>query len=186
MNRSTNLRKKLLYLAILLAMLIPLYLLGQPAGGQRDLGGRLSQMRHQFNMAESDLGEISPASETMKLASLGLRGVAATLLHEKAHEYRIRHEWDRYKATLNNIALLQPHFDRVWEQQAHNLAYNVSVEFDDYRQRYEMVREGTEYLTRGVRQNKHAPTVSLVHRLVLWCQIGDVGREETISTTVLR
>ena len=62
-----------------------------------------------------------------------------------------------YKATLNNIALLQPHFDRVWEQQAHNLAYNVSVEFDDYRQRYEMVREGTEYLTRGVRQNKHAP-----------------------------
>jgi hypothetical protein len=157
MNRSTNLRRKLLYLAVLLAMLIPLYMLGQPAGGQGDFGGRLSQMRHQYNMAESDLGEISPASETMKLASLGLRGVAATLLHEKAHEYRIRHEWDRYKATLNNIALLQPHFDRVWEQQAHNLAYNVSIEFDDYRQRYEMVREGTEYLTRGVRQNKQAP-----------------------------
>jgi hypothetical protein len=156
-NRSINLRRKLIYLAVLLAMLIPLYLLGQPAGGPGDLGGRLSQMRHQFDMAESNLGEISPASETMKLASLGMRGVAATLLHQKAHEYHIRHEWDRYKATLNNIALLQPHFDRVWEQQAHNLAYNVSVEFDDYRQRYEMIREGTEYLTRGVRQNKHAP-----------------------------
>lgn len=157
MNQTTNLRRKFVYLATLLAMLIPLYLLGQPAGGQGDLGGRLSQMRHQYNMAESDLGEISPASETMKLASLGMRGVAATLLHEKAHEYKVRHEWDRYKATLNNIGLLQPHFDRVWEQQAHNLAYNVSVEFDDYRQRYEMIREGTEYLTRGVRQNKHAP-----------------------------
>jgi hypothetical protein len=156
-NRSINLRRKLIYLAVLLAMLIPLYLLGQPAGGPGDLGGRLSQMRHQYDMAESNLGEISPASETMKLASLGMRGVAATLLHQKAHEYHIRHEWDRYKATLNNIALLQPHFDRVWEQQAHNLAYNVSVEFDDYRQRYEMIREGTEYLTRGVRQNKHAP-----------------------------
>jgi len=157
MNRATHLRRKFVYLAVLLAMLIPLYLLGQPSGGQGDFGGRLSQMRHQYDMAESDLGEISPASETMKLASLGLRGVAATLLHQKAHEYRIRHEWDRYKATLNNIALLQPHFDRVWEQQAHNLAYNVAVEFDDYRQRYEMIREGTEYLTRGVRQNKHAP-----------------------------
>ena len=157
MNRTSNLRRKLVYLVVLLAMLIPLYLLGQPAGGQGDLGGRLSEMRHQYNMAESDLGEISPASETMKLASLGMRGVAATLLHEKAHEYKVRHEWDRYKATLNNIALLQPHFDRVWEQQAHNLAYNVAVEFDDYRQRYEMIREGTEYLTRGVRQNKHAP-----------------------------
>jgi hypothetical protein len=137
-------------------MMIPLYLLGQPAGGQGDLGGRLSLMRHQFNIAESDLGEISPASETMKLASLGLRGVAATLLWNKAHEYRVQHEWDRLKATLNNIALLQPHFDKVWEHQAHNLAYNVSVEFDDYRQRYEMVREGTEFLTRGVRQNTNA------------------------------
>ena len=66
------------------------------------------------------------------------------------------HEWDRLKATLNNIALLQPHFDKVWEHQAHNLAYNVSMEFDDYRQRYEMVREGTEFLTRGVRQNTNA------------------------------
>jgi hypothetical protein len=156
MNRTTALVRKLIYLAVLLAMLIPLYLLGQPAGGEGDLGGRLSVMRHEFDIAESDLGEISPASETMKLASLGLRGVAATLLWNKAHDYRVMHEWDRLKATLNNIALLQPHFDKVWEHQAHNLAYNVSTEFDDYRQRYEMVREGTEFLTRGVRQNTNA------------------------------
>lgn len=157
MNRSTILGRKIVYLVVLVAMLIPLFLLGQPAGGKGDLGGRLTVMRHQYNIAESDLGEISPASETMKLASLGLRGVAATLLWNKAHEYRVLHEWDRLKATLNNIALLQPHFDKVWEHQAHNLAYNVSTEFDDYRQRYEMVREGTEFLTRGVRQNTHAP-----------------------------
>jgi len=157
MNRTKILWRKLTYLAVMLAMLIPLFLLGQPAGGKRDPGGQLSVMRHDFNIAESDLGEISPASETMKLASLGLRGVAATLLWNKAHTYKVMHEWDRLKATLNNIALLQPHFDKVWEHQAHNLAYNVSTEFDDYRQRYEMVREGTEFLTRGVRQNRNAP-----------------------------
>ena len=156
MNRTTSFRRKLIYLAVMVAMLIPLYLLGQPAGGDGDLGGRLSMMRNEYNIAESDLGEISPASETMKLASLGLRGVAATLLWNKAHEYRVMHEWDRLKAALNNIALLQPHFDKVWEHQAHNLAYNVSTEFDDYRQRYEMVREGTEFLTRGLRQNTNA------------------------------
>jgi len=156
MNRTTSFRRKLIYLTVMVAMLIPLYLLGQPAGGDGDLGGRLSVMRNEYNIAESDLGEISPASETMKLASLGLRGVAATLLWNKAHEYRVMHEWDRLKATLNNIALLQPHFDKVWEHQAHNLAYNVSTEFDDYRQRYEMVREGTEFLTRGLRQNTNA------------------------------
>ncbi len=157
MNRSVALGRKIIYLVVLVAMLLPLYLLGQPAGGGSDRGGALSEMRVEYNIAESDLGEISPASETMKLASLGLRGVAATLLWNRSHDYKVMHEWDRLKATLNQIALLQPHFDKVWEFQAHNLAYNVSTEFDDYRQRYEMVREGTEYLTRGVRQNRNAP-----------------------------
>jgi hypothetical protein len=156
MNRTTVLGRKLIYLVVLVAMLVPLYLLGQPAGHGTDVGGRLSVMRHDFNIAESDLGEISPASETMKLASLGLRGVAATLLWNRAHEYRVTHEWDRLKAAVNNIALLQPHSDKVWEFHAHNLTYNVSTEFDDYRQRYEMVREGTEFLQRGVRQNRNA------------------------------
>lgn len=158
MNRSTVFRNKLIYLSIMIAMLIPLYLLGQPAGGSTgDAGGQLTQMRTKYNIAESELGDINPASETMKLASLGLRGVAATLLWNKAHDYRVYHEWDRLKATLNNIALLQPHYEKVWEFQAHNLAYNVSTEFDDYRQRYAMVREGTEFLTKGVEQNRKAP-----------------------------
>jgi len=157
MNRTTQFRRKLIYLGVLVLMLIPLYLLGQPAGGGGDGGGQLAQMRDSFDISESDLGEISPASETMKLASLGMRGIAASLLWKKSHEYRVQHEWDRLKASLNNIALLQPHFDKVWEFQAHNLAYNVSTEFDDYRQRYEMVREGTEFLTKGVKQNRKAP-----------------------------
>ncbi|OYP38387.1 IRE (iron responsive element) [Rhodopirellula sp. MGV] len=157
MNQSTAFRRKIIYLVILVATLVPLYLLGRPSDGTPDSGGQLALMRQKYGISESDLGEISPASETMKLASLGLRGVAATLLWEKAHKYRVAHEWDRLKASLNNIALLQPHYDKVWEHQAHNLAYNVSIEFDDYRQRYEMVREGTEFLTRGVRQNRKAP-----------------------------
>lgn len=158
MNRSSVFRNKLIYLLILITMLMPLYLLGQPSGGSTgDAGGQLTQMRTEFNIAESELGDINPASETMKLASLGLRGVAATLLWSKANDYKIHHEWDRLKATLNNIALLQPHYEKVWEFQAHNLSYNVSSEFDDYRQRYAMVREGIEYLTRGVEQNRKAP-----------------------------
>ncbi len=158
MTRSSGFRNKLIYLAVLIAMLIPLYLLGQPAGGGTgDAGGQLTQMRTKYNIAESELGDINPASETMKLASLGLRGVAATLLWNKAQDYKVNHEWDRLKATLNNIALLQPHYEKVWEFQAHNLSYNVSSEFDDYRQRYSMVREGIEYLTRGVEQNRKAP-----------------------------
>ena len=70
MNRTTGFRNKLIYLSILIAMLIPLYLLGQPADGSAgDAGGQLTQMRTKFNIAESELGDINPASETMKLAS---------------------------------------------------------------------------------------------------------------------
>ena len=155
MNRTTLVRK-LVYLFVLLAMLVPLYMLGQPPGGGSDAGGRLAEMRTDFNIAESDLGEINPASATMKLVTLGLRNVAATLLWNKAHEYRVTHEWDRLRAAVNQITLLQPHYDKVWEFHAHNLSYNVSTEFDDYRQRYEMVREGTEFLQQGVRQNRKA------------------------------
>ena len=99
MNQSTAFRRKIIYLVILVATLVPLYLLGQPSDGTIDSGGQLAAMRQEYGISESDLGEISPASETMKLASLGLRGVAATLLWEKAHKYRVLHEWDRLKAS---------------------------------------------------------------------------------------
>jgi len=158
MNRSTSLRNKLIYVSVLIVMLIPLFLLGQPDSGRGEQsGGQLTRMRDDLEMAESDLGEIDPASETMKLSSLGLRGVAATLLWNQAHEHKVHHEWDRLRATLNNISLLQPHYEKVWEFQAHNMAYNVSAEFDDYRQRYAWVKSGTEYLSEGVRRNRKAP-----------------------------
>jgi len=159
-NLSHGLVNKLVYLAILILMLIPLFLLGQPESGTSERsGGQLTQMRDDFEISEADLGEINPASETMKLSSLGMRGVAASILWNKAHDHKVHHEWDRLRATLNNITLLQPHFEKVWEFQAHNMSYNVSTEFDDYRQRYAWVTGGTEYLTEGVRQNRKAPTL---------------------------
>src|SRR5690606_25422489 len=55
------------------------------------------------------------------------------------------------------IAKLQPHYEKVWEHQAHNLSYNVSSEFDDYRQRYSWVKKGMNFLSEGVRKNRNAP-----------------------------
>ncbi|MEM9825942.1 MAG: IRE (iron responsive element) [Planctomycetota bacterium] len=158
MNRSTF-GRKVIYLAIMVAMMIPLYWLGQPASGEgdRSKSGELAAMRSKYNIAAANLGEIDPSSETMKLTSLGMRGVAATILKNKAERFQTLHEWDRHRATVNNLVRLQPHFERVWEYEAHNLTYNVSKEFDDYRQRYEMVRQGSEFLIEGVRKNRKAP-----------------------------
>lgn len=158
MNRSGGFSNKLIYLAVIVVMLLPLYLLGQPATDASSLsGGQLTRMRSDLNLAEANLGEIDPASESMKLASLGLRGFAASLLWRKAEEFKRSHEWDRLSATLNQISNLQPHYENVWEHQAHNLSYNVSVEFDDYRQRYAWVKKGMDYLSEGVRRNRTAP-----------------------------
>ncbi len=151
MNLNSALKRKLLYLAIIAMLLLPLFRLGQPQDGA------LARMRQEKNLAETKLGELDPASDSMRLATLGMRGVAATLLWQSSEDYRRRQEWDRLAASLELIALLQPHFERVWEHQAHNLSYNISTEFDDYRQRYNWVKKGTEFLMRGVRRNRRAP-----------------------------
>lgn len=154
----TAYRRKLIYIAAIVAILVPLYVLGQPSvirdDKQTSAGGTLAQIREKYDLGQGDLGKLDPASESARLATLGLRGVATSILWHKANTYKTEQNWDRLSATLNQIALLQPHFIKVWEFQAHNLAYNTSVEFDDYRQRYAWVKRGMEYLSRGIDFNR--------------------------------
>ena len=105
------------------------------------------------------LGEIDPASESMKLATLGMRGVAANLLWERANRYKREHDWDSLAATLNQISKLQPNFISVWQFQGWNLAYNVSIEFDDYRSRYQWVKRGIDFYREGFRYNTEEPVL---------------------------
>jgi hypothetical protein len=59
--------------------------------------------------------------------------------------------------TVNQIIRLQPNFLEVWDFQAHNLSYNVSVEFDDYRMRYQWVKKGIAFLILGTHYNRDEP-----------------------------
>ena len=160
MNNISFIRK-VVYLVIMAALLVPLYLLSAPSflspSGQRSEGGYLTQLREEHGLAQANLGDIDPASESMKLATLGMRGVAANLLWERANEYKKREEWDNLRATLNQIAKLQPNFVSVWQFQAWNLSYNVSVEFDNYEHRYHWVKKGIEFMLQGIRYNRNEP-----------------------------
>ncbi len=152
--------RKLFYIGAIAVLLLPLYLLGQPSvkqNGQLAGGGELAEMRSRYRIGQADLGQIDPASESMRLATLGMRGIASAWLWQKAEYYKEEKYFDRFSATLNQIALLQPHFIKVWESQAHNLSYNVSHEFDDYRQRYAWVKKGIDYLIRGTKYNEREP-----------------------------
>ena len=159
MNKT--LFRKVIYLLLMAGCLVPLYMISAPSfvrpGGGRSEGGWLTQQREEYGLSQANLGEIDPASESMKLATLGMRGVAANLLWERANEYKKKEQWDNLRATLNQIAKLQPNFISVWQHQAWNLSYNVSVEFDDYEHRYHWVKKGIDFLMEGTRYNREEP-----------------------------
>ena len=134
----------------------PISQLGAPATLE-DQGGKLAQLRDEYELGQSNLGDIDPASETIRLATLGLRGIAVSMLWHKGNEYKKKEDWTNYRATLQQLSKLQPYFISFWRYQAWNLSYNVSVELDDVRDRYYYVRRGIEFLTEGAKYNRFSP-----------------------------
>jgi len=169
MNPQHSFARKVYYLAGLVLLLAVLSWLGRPVssdvaaqGKPEGLAGllqisNLAQMRNRYHLSEAQLGEIDPASATIKLATLGLRGVAANILWEKANNYRMKKDWTNLSATLQQITRLEPHFISVWRFQGWNLSYNVSAEFDDFRERYRWVIRGVDFLREGIRRNEREP-----------------------------
>ena len=159
MSRLSPFLRKIIYLVAIVALLIPMSLISRPSQRAENIedsnsGGKLSQLRDEYNLSQAQLSDIDPASETMKLASLGLRGVAVNMLWLQAIEYKKTENYDELAATLEALTKIQPNFIKVWEFQAHNLAYNVSMEFDDYEYRYHWVKKGLDFLKRGIPYNK--------------------------------
>ncbi len=159
MSQNKNFITKVIYIAIIAVLLIPLSFLGRPttkdsSGSVKDRGGMIAQVRDDHRLSQARLGDVDPASESMKLATLGLRGVAAMLLWNKAYEFKETENYDQFAATLKQITNLQPNFVSVWVYQAHNLSYNVSREFDDYQARYEWVKKGMRFMIDGISYNR--------------------------------
>ncbi|MFO0789855.1 MAG: hypothetical protein U0805_10380 [Pirellulales bacterium] len=156
MTERSSFYHKLVYLAGIVVLAFPIVLLSQPATATKP-GGQLAKLRKDYKLSQVNLGEIDPASETIKLATLGLRGVAVNWLWEKANGYKKTEDWTNLTATLEQLAKLQPNFVTFWKFQAWNLTYNVSVEFDDYHDRYYYVRRGIQFLEEGEHYNVDNP-----------------------------
>lgn len=153
--------RKIMYLAGIVILLIPLSLLSMPArkgaaGQPGSAGGMLARLRDQNKLSQANLGQIDPTSETIKLATLGMRGIAANILWSKANDYRKKEDWTAFSATLEQIKNLQPNFPNVWQFQGWNVAYNISAEFDDYRDRYFYVIKGIRFLQDGITYNENS------------------------------
>lgn len=163
MNRLTSQQRKLAYLAGIVVLLIPIIWLGMPATGERDQagrdtsGGHLAQLRQDYDLGESTLGAVDPSSATMNLVLLGLRGVATNLLWSDLDKQKETKNFAQMRATTESIILLQPHFLQVWRYHGWNLAYNVSAEWDDVKDRYYWVKEGAKFFMKGSKRNQKMP-----------------------------
>jgi len=159
MTEHGSFYRKITYLVLIAVLLFPISQLGAPATNDKEGGdgGRLAQLRAEYGLGQSNLGDIDPASETIRLATLGLRGVAVSMLWTKANEYKKKEDWTNFRATLDQLSKLQPYFIKFWQYQAWNLTYNVSVELDDVRDRFHYVKRGIEFLKKGIQYNRDSP-----------------------------
>ena len=156
MNKTTARDRKIAYLVGILVLLIPIIVLGMPAGGESS-GGTLAQMRERYDLGDSNLGQVDPTSATMNLLLLGMRGVAVSMLRLDLDTYKDEKEWGKMRATTESVLLLQPHYIEVWRFLSWNLAFNVSAEWDGVPDRYYWVKEGGKFAQRGTIKNKEIP-----------------------------
>lgn len=147
MSRQSPFQRKIIYL-VGICLLLGLLVLSS---------SDLTRRRDEHGLSQAHLGQMDPTSETIKLATLGMRGIAANILWEKAHRYQMKKDYTNLSATLEQITRVQPNFISVWRFQAWNLSYNVSVQFDNFRDRYRWVIRGIDFLQKGITYNEREP-----------------------------
>ena len=156
MNNMTSQQRKLVYLIGIIVLLIPIIWLSLPSDGKNKPGGVLSQLRSQYELGESDLGDVDASSAAMNLVLLGMRGVAVNMLWMDLDLQKDMKRWAEMQATTESIVRLQPHYEKVWDFNGWNLAYNTSAEWDAVPDRYYWVKQGAKFLKRGVERNKRS------------------------------
>ncbi len=156
MTNMTSQQRKLVYLIGIVVLLIPIIWLSLPSDGKDAPGGVLSQLRSQYELGEADLGDVDASSAAMNFALLGMRGMAVNVLWKDLDQQKDTKRWAEMQATTESIVRLQPHFEKVWDFNGWNLAYNTSAEWDAVPDRYYWVKQGAKFLKRGVERNKRS------------------------------
>ncbi len=184
MNEFTPRQRKITYLVALVLLTIPIIWLGQPASVAsadrtegESAGGVLAEKRDEFTLGEASLGNVDPSSSTMNLVLFGLRGVATNVLWQDAMDAKDKKDWARLRSDVDSITLLQPHYEKVWDFQGWNLAYNVAAEWDGVPDRWYWVKEGTKFVMDGVDRNNQSPDLRFKVGQILGQKIGNADEK---------
>ena len=184
MNHLTPQQRKIAYLVALALLTVPIILLGRPAPKAKadrvagdDAGGVLAAKRDEFTLGEASLGNVDPSSSTMNLVLFGLRGVATNVLWQDAMDAKEKKDWARLRSDVDSITLLQPHYEKVWDFQGWNLAYNVAAEWDNVPDRWYWVKEGTKFVMDGTERNNRSPDLRFKVGQIMGQKIGNADEK---------
>src|SRR5215469_994936 len=96
----------------------------------------------------------------------GFRGLVSNFLWMRANDLQLNDQYFEAAQLADWITDLEPHFSQVWIYEGWNEAYNISVKFKDFSDRWRWVQNGIELLRdRGLRYN---PDDMLIYRELAW------------------
>jgi hypothetical protein len=96
----------------------------------------------------------------------GFRGLISNMLWTRASQLQEDDKFFEMAQLSDWITKLEPHFSQVWAHEGWNMAYNISVKFKDFPDRWRWVQNGIELLRdQGLRYN---PDDVLIHRELAW------------------
>src|SRR5215510_13912664 len=128
---------------------------------------RLNQQRDVMGLTRVAPRENAPPVLAFTTVALGgFRGLIANALWIRASDLQEEDKYFEMVQLADWITTLQPHFTTVWVHQAWNMAYNISIKFNDMHDRWLWVLRGIELLRdRGLRFNPKEP---LLYRELAW------------------
>jgi len=127
-----------------------------------------------MNQARADLGltRVAPLDNAPPVLAFttvalgGFRGLIANALWVRAMDMQDNGKYFEMVQLADWITKLQPHLPAVWVVQAWNMAYNISIKFQDPRDRWLWVERGISLLRDdGLRWN---PQETSIYRELAW------------------
>lgn len=135
----------------------------------------MNQSRADLGLTRVDpLDNAPPVLAFTTVALGGFRGLISNALWVRAMDMQDNGKYFEMVQLADWITKLQPHLATVWVEQAWNMAYNISIKFQDPRDRWMWVERGISLLRdEGLRYN---PQETSIYRELAWFFQHKVGQ----------
>jgi hypothetical protein len=131
------------------------------------LQGSLNRDRDQLGLTRMQPLENAPPVLAFTTVALGgFRGLISNMLWIRAQDLQDADKFFEMAQLADWITKLEPQYVQVWLVQAWNMAYNISVKFTDFADRWRWVERGIQLLRdQGLPSNQNAV---LIYRELAW------------------